>query len=329
VETLPPPLDSKGRRGGLIVFGILTVLLGCLCTLLVPAMFFSQAMAAKNGAPLNGSAVVRASVMYGLVAIAFVWLGIGSVMARRWARALLVILSWTWLAIGVVSVCAMAFMVPRFMATMRATTPPGQPEPPQEALWAGLSIVTVMMGVIFVVFPFGWVLFYGSKNVQATCEACDPKVRWTDRCPLPVLAASLWLAVCVPGMLFTVFVRRGVTAFFGTFVTGSLGTVAYIVLALTWGYCAWAFYKLERRGWWILVTALVLLSISSAITYSRHDSSELFALMGYPHQQVARMRKLAFFKGQTAAWIAPAAMAPMLGYLIYLRRFFPFRTKVK
>jgi hypothetical protein len=73
-----------------MVFGILTLLLGCLAGLFVPLMLFGQMMAAKapNAPPTNTAAILPAVVIYGCLAAALIWLGIGSIKARRWARAL-------------------------------------------------------------------------------------------------------------------------------------------------------------------------------------------------------------------------------------------------
>jgi len=46
VETATTP-GYKDRSTGLVVFGILTLLLGCLAGLFVPLMLFGQMMAAK------------------------------------------------------------------------------------------------------------------------------------------------------------------------------------------------------------------------------------------------------------------------------------------
>src|SRR3954469_578396 len=91
-DAAPLP-DYKDRSTGLLIFGILTLLLGCLSGLLVPLMLFGQTVAAKapNAPPVNHAAVVPGVIIYGLLAVALVWLGIGSIKARRWARALLLI----------------------------------------------------------------------------------------------------------------------------------------------------------------------------------------------------------------------------------------------
>src|SRR2546423_12501878 len=99
-DTVGAPNGFRDRKAGLVVFGILTALMGCLCALLVPVMFFGQAMAATKGAGMGVHTMLPAAVMYGVIATIFIWLGIGSIMARRWARALLLILAWSWLIIG-------------------------------------------------------------------------------------------------------------------------------------------------------------------------------------------------------------------------------------
>ena len=102
------PAPYKDRHTGLIVVGMLNVFIG-LCGL-GAAMGVLDLM-------LGGSAPARAAghspalplrdllpwLTYLLVfAVGFVWLGIGSMMARRWARTLLQIVFWLWLLGGVV-----------------------------------------------------------------------------------------------------------------------------------------------------------------------------------------------------------------------------------
>ncbi|MDR3404013.1 MAG: hypothetical protein P4L99_16065 [Chthoniobacter sp.] len=319
-ETVDASSGFQDRKTGLVVFGILTALMGGLCALLIPLIFFSQSMAARSGVPQNTQVLWSVVPIYGGLAVMLIWLGIGSMMARRWARALLLILSWTGLIIGVISIVFMAFAMPQILASTHAA---GQPELSASANSIVMVVMMIVMGVIYVVLPGTWLLFYRSRHVKATCEAYDPVARWTDRCPLPVIAVCLWLGFSSASMLLMAALYKGVFPLFGNFVVGPLGSVIYILTALLWGYCAWAFYKLEQRGWWIVVVTLCLFAMSAFLTYSRHDPLELYTLMGYPEQQIAQIQKLGFLKGQTMAWFSLGAMVPFLGYLIYLRRFFP------
>ncbi len=91
-------------------------------------------------------------------------------------------------------------------------------------------------------------------------------------------------------------------------------------------YGAWAISKLDCRGWWTMAIFIVLFAISGGITYSRHDVNELYGL-GYPAEQVALMQKFNFLGGQRMVWCMILGAIPMLGYLVYIRKFFPKDTR--
>ncbi|MEP6822017.1 MAG: hypothetical protein ABI946_06675 [Chthoniobacterales bacterium] len=264
------------------------------------------------------------AALYGVLAVILIWLGVGSIMARRWARALLAIWSWSWLAMGLISCVAMALMASHFAEVIRAAQPPGQPPLSSGARTALMLVPIVMLGFLFILLPLIWGLFYSGRNVKATCEARDPVVRWTDRCPLPVLAVSLWLAFGTLSMLVMPVFHSGVRVapLFGFLLSGVAGTVFYIALSAVWGYAAWAVYRLEWRGWWVVFLALILFGLSNAITYSVHDLSDVYALMGYPPAQVEQMRTLGFSGRSPMAWLSAVFILPLLGYLWYVRRFF-------
>jgi hypothetical protein len=318
---VPPPVAIKDRKAGLVVFGVLTVLMGTFCALIVPLTIFGQAMARKSGASPTYS-ILPVFAVYGSLAIVFIWLGVGSIMARRWARALLLVISWSWLLTGVISLVFLAFLAPQFLETIQSAQAPGQPALSPAAKTAVLLVPAAFLVVILFILPLVWALFYGSKHVKATCETRDNVIRWTDRCPLPVLAVTLWLGFGGLMLAMMPFAYRGVFPFFGQFVVGPMGMALYFGFALLWGYCAYALYKLDLRGWWLIVAGLCLFSLSSALTYANHDISELYRLMGYPEEQIAQIQKFNFLKGGMMIWSSVIYTIPFLLYLIYIRRFF-------
>ena len=322
-QEIPPTAGFKDRGTGLKVLGVLTMLAGGVCALFVPLMLAVQFMPKPPDMPQNSQFMVPGMIMYGLMAIILIWLGVGSIMARRWARALILIFSWSWLIMGIAGLAFMAIIWPQFTAAMQQARPAGQPELPASAYIVIAFFDVAIMGVIFVILPAIWIFFYGSKHTKATCEARDPVVRWTDRCPLPVLALSIWLVLWVPMILVTPLIYRGVLPFFGMFLTGMAGDGGFLLLAVAWVYSAWALYKLDIRGWWVLLITMILFGISGFLTYSRHDISELYQLMGYPKEQLAQLQKFDFFKGGMMAWIMAFSTVPWLCYLLYVRRFFP------
>ena len=319
----PPPAEFKDRRTGLKIFGVLTILLGAMCAGLVPFMILGQTINAKaTGTPVRISDVLFMVVSLGGMATALVWLGIGSIMLRRWARALLLIGSASGLVTGLFGMVGMAFVLPQFSALIQAGQPAGRPPLPE----AAKAIAMIFMGgtifMIYVVLPTVWLLFYRSPHVKATCEAHDPVPRWTDACPLPVLTVSLWLALGVPMLLLMPVLYHGVLPFFGVFISGGGGALAYLILAVVWAWSARALYRLDVRGWWVLVIAICVMSLSHVLTYAQRDLMEMYSLMGLPAQQLEQFKRLNFPSSNLMLWGSLFFLVPFLGYLIYLKRFF-------
>ena len=314
----PPPVPYKDRSTGLKVFGILTILLGCMSAMFVPLMFFSRVMAARTtGTPTPLSAVLPAVVVYGLMAVVLIWLGIGSVMARRWARALMLIVSWSWLLVGLFSTVAVAFTMPKMISHGMN----GQPMPPA-AIGVMIAVIAVILGVFFLLVPGIWVYFYRSPHVKATCDARDPVVRWTDPCPLPVLAAALWVAFSACSLLCMPLTGHAVIPCFGIFLVGTSATVTSLILAAVWGYAAWLVYKLENKGWWLTLAALGVFFVSSVFTYSTQGMDEMYRAAGYPETQIEQIKSTGLFAGKAMAWITGIALVPWVGYLLFIKKYF-------
>ena len=186
--------DFKDRTVGLILFGALYILIGAFCILMTALMLISLIFTGLFDSFTSSStqqSLIPALLFYFFAAIWFIWLGIGSIKARRWARALILVASWLWLVTGVISTIYMAISMPQVYEKMVQS---------QQLSRASASIAqhvtSAVMVILYVIIPVLFVLFYGSKNVKATCEHKDTRIRWTDKCPLPVLALSLLFPVC-------------------------------------------------------------------------------------------------------------------------------------
>jgi hypothetical protein len=322
IESPPLAISYKDRSVGLIIFGILTILLGCLCGSFVPLMLVSHVASAKaTGTPQSLSTLLPAMVLYGVLAVALIWLGIGSIKARRWARALLLIFSWSGLIMGVVTSALMMFILPKILANLPSGGTANQPAMPAAALGAVMLITALMFGVIFVIVPAVWTFFYNSRHVKATCEVRDPVPRWTDACPLPVLGLCLWLAFSVLMMLIMPIMGLGVMPFFGIFLTGVPGSMLCVAVAAIWGYSAWSLYRLQRQGWWLILIAMCVFIVSALLTYARHDVMEMYRLMGYPEAQLEQIQKFGWLTGNRMMWVMAFSMLPFLGYLLLIRRY--------
>jgi len=327
VESTPQTMPYKDRSVGLVIFGILTILLGCLSGLLVFMMLAGQAMSARTtGAPVPFSAILPAISIYGALAVALVWLGIGSIMARRWARALLLIFSWSWLGLGLFVVVMMAFFMPKVLANMSSSGTTGHPAMTSSMIVGIMVGMFMVFGILFVILPAVWIFFYNSRHVKATCETRDPATRWTDACPLPVLGLCLWLLFSVPMMLVMPLAGHCVMPFFGMFLTGLPGTLFCLAIAALWSYAAWRLYKLDARGWWLILIALCVFMASALMTFAQHDMMEMYRLMGYPEAQIEQMQKTGLLVGNRMTWLMSLSVLPFLAYLFFVKKFLPRKS---
>jgi MFS family permease len=323
VQSNPMP-SYKDRSTGLTIFGILTLLLGGLCALLVLMMLAGQLVLTRTNPPqANFVAVLPIITIYGGLAAALVWLGIGSILARRWARALLLIFSWSWLITGLIVLVMMAFVMPQALAQQSAANGNSGTPVPIEAVIAGMFL---FLSIFFFVCPLLWTLFYKSPHVKATCEARDPVTRWTDACPLPVLALSLWLLPGASMMLFMPISAHGLMPFFGRFLTGLTGSFLCLLMAAVWACAAWLLYKLDVRGWWLILMAFLVVLVSTVMTYARHDMMEVYRLMGYPEAQIEQIQKTGLFTGHHMTWFMLFCMAPFLAYILFIKKYFQPRN---
>lgn len=313
------PAAPRNRKTGLIVFGIALIGMGALCLLLVPMAAFGQVMTAKmTGDPMNWRMLVPTAVIYGLLSIVFVWLGIGSIKCRRWARTLALVLGWTWLLVGAAALIMFIWLGPAIFNSAAAGG--GQPMPPAARAIA-MVVAIGFLGVFFIVIPGALVLFFGSSHVKATVEALDPQPRWTDACPLPVLAVSLLTGFGAVSMLTMPVAYNGTMPFFGLILTGFVGSMLWVVLAGLLAYAAWAIYHLRPAGWWIVVLSLIVLTISNAVTFSRIQLSTLYREMGYPEKQIEQIEKFGLFgPTQMVVWTL-VFMAPIIGYLMFIKKY--------
>ena len=319
---MPSP-DFKDRKAGLLVFGILEVILGSFCALIVLLMIVGMTIAATVDKsfvpPMNAGMMIPGVLFYALLAVWFIWMGIGSIKARRWARALLLVSSWIWLIGGINGLVWMLLLMPDMYGQMAESgqTPPG-------VVVIMKCVMTGFMAVFYVIMPGVLVLFYGSKNVKATCEFRDPHVRWTDKCPLPVLAVSLLFGCWAASMALMGFYGWAFP-FFGCVLSGTVGALVALVFALLSAYVAWGAYRLRIKAWWCSIVLTIAWTLSVGITFLHVDMCEFYEKMHLPEQQMEMLRKVAMSQGPTMALFMGFWAIGFLGLLLYTKRYFKLK----
>lgn len=310
----PPPVNSsvgpyRDRRTALLIAGVLEILLGVGAWLIVGLMIFAASMVTAQGAGSKGS-IIPGIAVYGIAGLVFVMLGVGSIRARRWARALWLVVSSFWLIGGVLAAAVVALL----MASVAGVE----------------SILLIAILSFFAVFmiglPASLLAFYRSPHVKATCEAAAPEPCWTDGCPLPVLGAALWFASMTLTLPWMGWLYGGLYPFFGHFVRGAAGHGLWMVSGLLSGIATYGIYR-RIHTLWLLGLVLVLgQGISATVTYAVVDPKELFAAMGIEGAALEQIERMGMIRPSYMIGSVAAAILPMVGLLLWARACFPKRS---
>jgi hypothetical protein len=327
---LPPPIPPsyRDRSTGLVLFGLLQLLFAVLalgCATLMGVMLVSPALRQVQGQVYGQTptgTMIVSILVYPLAAAFFGILGVGTLLGRRWARAIWLVVSWLWLAVGVVSTLVLVFFLPKILGMTLEKAGAGQET--QGAMTCAMVAVVAFAGCFYILLPLAFLFFFRSPHVRATVEAKDPKERWTDRCPLPVLGAVLvsgYSAIaCLLGLGY------GLIPIAGHLVRGFPAILIFLVLAAVNAVLAVGLYRLRPAAWKGAIALYGAFALLFATNFARGIPwREMYGAMGTPAEQIELMEKSGLLEAmQGPAFLIPTAllMAAALGYLWWLRRYF-------
>jgi len=310
----------KDRSVGLVLFGVVEILIGVGCALLVPLMLIAAVATAGLDGPGSSpdlKSMAAGIAIYGVVAVVFVWIGMGSIRARRWAQKLMLVLSWLWLITGVFTVVMSLWIMPTLMGQLGAET--GLPD---GTITAVLLVVFVILGGISLVLPVAFVLFYRSPHVVATCRRRDPGPSRIADAPSHILSLVLIYALGAASAL-TMPAYNFVMPVFGFVLSGIAGAVAWALVLVLLGYLVWATLRMDPKAWWVAVAATVAVTLASTVGVALVPLDRLLAVSGMPADQVALIQAMGLPGPAGLALLSAVAWGSFLGYLWYTRRFFP------
>jgi hypothetical protein len=304
--------EFKDRSLGLVIFGVIEILIGVFCALLVPLILAAGSL--MGTADLRST--VPSMVLYTVVAVVFIWLGVGSVRARRWACELTLSLSWIWLVTGICSMVAGALLVPAMVRGMGA----GSDLPPNFVFVVSFLVFGVI-GFLYVLLPGAFVLFYRSPQVAATCRIRDPQPQWTDDLPRRLLTLVIvWALAAVSVLVMPAY--GFVVPFFGAVLNGASGAAVWAAILAGYVALAWGSARRAPWAWWGGIVAIVLATLSSVITAVRVDPAEFVLAMGLPEEHMALLSGIAMPGRWMMALIWAVVWGTFLAYLMTVRRFF-------
>jgi hypothetical protein len=327
------PLPFTDRRPSIRAAGVVLIVLGalsgCVSAMVPVGMFFTEM--ARRSAPATQPvpvapagpdmrAMVPALAVYVLAAVVFIWCGAAALQMRRWVRPVMLVIAWTWVVSGVLGTVASVGSVANYRGAMAAAMPPGSAAPPPQFVYAMLAVTLALTAVFMIALPALLLWFFQRRGVRQTMEYFDPRPRWTDRCPTPVLAVAFWLVLSGAGSL--IYLAFGILPLFGRILTGPAAVVGIVVIATLLFALARSIYLLRQPAWWGTVVLVVVMSASMITTVRRLGVEELYHSAGYTREQVDLMTRFGGIGNAGTIAFTAVAGALLIGYLVFVRRYF-------
>lgn len=310
--TLPPSPPFKNRRGWIIAFGVAEILIGCLVLLLMglAAVGLRMARVTTQQPAMDTRFLVLALVFYGAIAAFFVAVGIGNTQVRRWARLVMLVISWAWLAMGVVVTAVMAFVLPMIMksAQQNATQPM-----PQGFDTLFRVFMFSILGLFFIALPLMFVVFYSGKNVKATYETAAGAMAapgTLPRKPVSVLFAAGWFGFSVLGYLFVLV--NPVFPLFGVVLRGWQAIVAVVILEAVAVWLSVNIYRQRLLAWKIAIPMVAFGWVSFLVTLARMGMGGMYRAMGYSEAQLTQFVPMMNYMLGFSAVLAVAFMVMLI-----------------
>lgn len=326
--TIPAPPAYTDRSTGLMIFGIIQIILGLLTALMIPfamlSVFMSRVL--PGGASMHPAQAVSGVITYAIFAATLITLGIGSLQSKRWARALTLVTSCYGLVVGALATIFITAALPVSIRSVMGQVQQSSPDASSAGISTAVMAILITIIILFVAFfailvPLAFVVFYGRKDVELTCRYRDPVERWTDRTPLPVLGASVYLTFAAFFLISTALTTP-VFPLFGRYVTGIAGATCLLAFVALDLYLAVALFRLRIAAWRIAVIVAALQILSMSITYARADLMQAYAKLGFSDNELRVLNSTPLFRSNIVLWWGLLSGVIFVGYLLFLKRYF-------
>jgi hypothetical protein len=254
--------------------------------------------------------------IYAIVAVLFIWLGIGSIRARRWACDLLLAISRIWLVTGVCTVVIAGILLPGLVQGLGVAA-----DIPPAALLIAIAVTLALVSLIYVLLPGAFVLFYRSPNVIATCRARDSRPQFTDDCPPRVLTLSVvWGMAAISVVAMPAY--NWAFPFFGRLLLGAAGAGPWIGVLMVCGALAWGSCRRRPWAWWGAVAATVAAAVSTVLTSIRMSPAAMIRALPIADDQMQVLTSISW----PGVWVISLGWivlwGSMFAYLFTMRTFF-------
>lgn len=302
---------NRDRWAGLVMFGTLEIALGIFCFSL--AMLLLLVVSAGGLCGMKPVHFTMAMAFLFCLTGWFIVMGMGSIKARRWARALTLVGAWVTVFFGTLALAFMLYILPEaynIIADSGALSP--------RAAMVFIYFVTAVLLFLQVVFPLLAVGFYSMKGVKGTCERLNPDPCWSDHIPLPLLAMG-FISVLGCSLVFVGATTNYTVLLFGAILSGGAGFFVVLLLAIGFGVVGWGAFKRSTPSWWGAYALVLLTSTSMMLTFSEIEMNALYVHMGYSEAQIESLNEFGLLNPGVLTFVSCIWGVMACIYLVWVR----------
>jgi hypothetical protein len=218
-------------------------------------------------------------------------------------------LSWLWLITGICTVLLVWSAFPSLWHELAAAA--GIDDRTARMVAIGINLV---LGVVWVLLPGAFVIFFRSPDVVATCRERDPDPGWVGRSPQRLLALAAAYVLCA--LSLAAMPSYGfVFPLFGLVLSGAAGALCWAAVFALCLALAWGTLRGELWAWRTAMTGCVLAALSWVTTSALVEPPEILDAMSLPPEQRVIMELI----WPAEAWIHVAGWLVIWGSLaVYL-----------
>jgi hypothetical protein len=272
-------MNTKDRKTLLLILGIIEIL-GAAFFLLMGLMNFINMANMPVEVALPAKLTWMSCLNMVWLAGGMLWLGYGTLTAKRWAPPVCRALCLMTCAIGLLSFF-MVFGILDFKSMMLESMKNTGQQMPDNFIEIMIVVMALVMGIFYVILPAIWFFLNRGPNINRTCEEADPNPRWTDGLPLSLISMNLICLGYIAALLYVPFYQFALP-FFGHLLTGWKGALAHLFAATLIWTCAKGIRQRKIWGWGGLLAIGITYGYSSVLTFSSGGLEEIYRAMGYP-----------------------------------------------
>jgi hypothetical protein len=295
-----------------VFFGVIEILIGTLCAgllcLMAVAAMFASRLPADQAPSLEGSAILLGAFIYAVAAAFFVVMGIGTIRARRWARAIMLIVAWPWLLTAILGGVFLVIIARPLAADMGTSQ-------------AGLVVmVMIVLALFMALIPLAFILFYSGRNVKRIFDTRDTRPCWTDGRPAAVL--GLALVMILGGVAALAGLHYRVAALFGWVLTGGPAVMFTLAQGALCVWLGWELYRMTTIGWWANLAWSVLAHLSWGITLARVGIDGVLRAMQFDEARLVPLRQTGMMAALGSEWIVALSCVAWVALLLSVKKNF-------